>query len=208
MINKLIIASLLILLLSCEYISNEQVEKEKQFDYTNEINLVKYYAKTHNYEDKLAFFVDFSIPSNKKRLFLISLEDGKPIYNMSYLVAHGKGCGQYNGIPSGFSNTSGSNCSSIGLSVFERRDYSNWGIHIKYWLKGLESTNNNMKRRIVVIHSWEGIPDEEVNDPIVQSDGCFTVSNQAMREIDKFIQDNNFSNKILLYSFKKTDEAY
>ena len=153
-----------------------------------------------NYNDSYGFLVDFSIPSGKKRMFLYNLRTGK--IEKSFMVAHGEGCGQEGGSPVSFSNVPNSLCSSEGLAVIGERDYSNYGINIKYWLEGLDKTNNNMRKRVVVIHSWEGIPDFSIYPfKIVQSQGCFTVSNNALSYIDKFISQQE-NTKILLYAFK------
>ncbi|MCB0443142.1 MAG: murein L,D-transpeptidase catalytic domain family protein [Flavobacterium sp.] len=39
----------------------------------------------------------------------------------------------------------------------KKLDYSSWGINVKYWLHGLESTKNNTVKRIVVLHTWNGV---------------------------------------------------
>ncbi len=89
----------------------------------------------------------------------------------------------------------------MGLTVLGKRDNSKWGIIVKYWLKGLEETNRNLDIRIVVIQSWQGIPDQEVfPKTIVQSEGCPTVSDKTMKYLDELIIKQ--TNKKILTLFK------
>lgn len=205
--NSLIVL-VCVLSVSCNYnSSNEDNTRSEKIvitgkDYIEEIKYVKKFSKENGYEDKQAFFVDFSRPSNVNRMFLVDLNENIIVGDFQFLVAHGSGCGQTNGVPNGFSNEIGSNCSSLGLSVIEKRDYSNWGVNIKYWLKGLNLTNDNMTKRLVVLHSWEGIPETIVKTPITQSQGCFTISNREMELLDDFIQRMNYEGKLLVYAFR------
>ncbi len=176
-------------------------DNDAGYKYKSQIQNLQSKILTSNYNDSYVFLVDFSIPSGKKRMFLYNLHTGE--LEKSFMVAHGEGCGQADGTPLSFSNVPNSLCSSEGLAVIGESDYSNYGINIKYWLEGLDDTNNNMRRRVVVIHSWEGIPDFSIYPfKIVQSQGCFTVSNNALSFIDNFISQQE-NKKILLYAFKK-----
>jgi hypothetical protein len=56
-----------------------------------------------------------------------------------------------------FDNRDDSHCSSLGKFKVGKRDYSSWGIKVKYWLDGLEDTNSNARSRVVVLHSWEAV---------------------------------------------------
>lgn len=177
--------------------TNYKVDESKS--YYKEITRLKTIANIGEYNSEYTILVDFSIHSGKKRMFLYNLKSSK--IEKSFLVAHGEGCNSNARTPS-FSNTVGSLCSSEGFGVLGGRAYSGWGIHIKYWIDGLESSNDNMRRRVVVLHSWEGIPDEETYPfTIAKSQGCFTVSNNTMRYLDNLIKTQN-NKKILIYSFK------
>ena len=169
-------------------------------NYYSEIKIISEVIKKHNYNSNFCILVDFSIHSGKNRMFLYNIKKG--MVEDSFLVAHGRGSGQSFGKPKKFSNVSGSNCSSLGLAVTEGRDYSKWGVNIKYWLRGLDKTNNNLKKRVVVLHSWTGVPDFEVYPiTIHQSQGCFTVSNNTMEKLDKLIKSQK-NKHIVIYSFK------
>ncbi len=167
--------------------------------YKKEVEVVKATLKEGNYNKEYCVLVDFSLHSGKKRMILYDLQNEK--IKRTFMVAHGEGCGQENGKPQSFSNVPNSYCSSEGMAVIGNRDYSNWGINIKYWLKGLDDTNNNMRKRVVVIHSWGGIPEFSIYPfKLVQSQGCFTISNNSLKYLDEFIfrQDNK---KLLFYTF-------
>lgn len=175
------------------------VIKAEERSYYPEATRVETLARIGNYNIEYAILVDYSLHSGRKRFFLYNLELDK--IEKKYMVAHGEGLNSNSSVPN-FSNEVGSLASSEGVAVLGDRAYSGWGIHIKYWLDGLEETNDNMEKRVVVLHSWEGIPNNETFPiAIAQSQGCFTVSDDAMRELDEFIQKQD-NKKILIYTFK------
>lgn len=188
----------LIFLVLWIYIVNSDSVNGQQ--YKAQIELVKERMNGSAYNKKYCFLVDFSIHSGKKRMFLYNLETGE--VEKSFLVAHGEGCGEENGTPRAFSNIPNSLCSSEGMAVIGERAYSNYGIHIKYWLQGLDETNSNIRKRVVVIHSWLGIPDFAIYPfKIIQSQGCFTISNASLTYLDEFISKQE-NQRILFYAFK------
>ena len=67
-----------------------------------------------------------------------------------------------------------------------KRDYSSWGINVKYWMQGLESSNSNAVKRVVVLHSWPAVANEEIYprySPL--SWGCPAVSDEFMQLLDE-----------------------
>ena len=67
-----------------------------------------------------------------------------------------------------------------------KRDYSSWGINVKYWLDGLEESNKNAVERVVVLHSWSKVSDKEIfpgYSPL--SWGCPAVSDAFMKKLDE-----------------------
>jgi hypothetical protein len=186
---------LLLILIICTSFVVPSPEK----DYKEKADELREMAKRESYNTEKAILVDYSIPSGKRRLFIYNLKTDE--IEKGFLVAQGDGCPDRNGVPT-FSNEIGSNCSSVGISLLGGRDYSNWGIKVKYWLEGKSYTNSNMRKRVVVLHSWKGIPDKEVYPfDIPRSQGCFTVSNKTMKHLDKLIQKQE-NKRILIYSFK------
>lgn len=164
-------------------------------DYSKEIQKVK---DVEGYNTNFAILIDYGLSSGKDRMFLIDLKTDKII--KSFKVANGRGKNKYFDFTPNFSNNINSNESSLGISVVKERGYSSWGINIKYILKGLEKTNNNIKNRYIVLHSWKGIKEYWFYPlPLPQSKGCPTVSNKTMLFLDKLFKKEK---NILIYTFK------
>ena len=131
------------------------------------------------------------LPSGVKRFMLWDFHKNTII--LSGLVSHGCGINPWSGIWSknkpAFSNAINSHCSSLGKYQVSNRAASAWGIHIKYYLKGLERTNSNAYVRDVVLHSWEQVPDTEVYPDGTPEDwGCPAISNKTMKAVDNLIR--------------------
>ena len=137
------------------------------------------------------FLLDFSIHSGKNRFFIYDFKQKKSI--KSALVTHGT-CDVLEPNPTPyekakFSNKNNSHCSSLGKYKIGKRDYSSWGINIKYWLHGLESSNNNAVERVVVLHSWSVVSDTEIfPNYSALSWGCPAVSDNFMRHLDTLLK--------------------
>ncbi len=111
--------------------------------------------------DKIISIVDFSLPSSKKRLFVIDLCTHKVVF-CTY-VAHGIN----SGIESAntFSNKPESNKSSLGFYETLNTYMGSNGYSLK--LEGLErGINDNANRRDIVIHGAE-----YVNEILISSQG-------------------------------------
>ncbi len=159
------------------------------------------YCRSHSMDTTFCLLVDMGIHSGKFRLFEWNFEEGTVV--KSSLCSLGSCGGDHNGIPkaSDFSNVSGSGCSSLGKYRIGKRSYSNWGINVHYKLHGLESTNNNAFRRIIVLHSWANIKNEEIYPwKASESLGCPIVSDETMRYLDTRLRVKE--NKVLLWIFR------
>jgi hypothetical protein len=137
---------------------------------------------------------DLRIHSGKKRLFLVDLQTGKAVD--SFMVAHGAGANpwgrDFTKDKPQTSNTVNSHLTSVGKYLLGNRDYSSWGIHTKYWLYGQDSTNSNAVKRVVVLHSWDHTPEEEVYpDGTPESWGCPAVSDRTMKKLDELLSSSN-----------------
>ncbi|MGG7550631.1 murein L,D-transpeptidase catalytic domain-containing protein [Chryseobacterium arthrosphaerae] len=135
--------------------------------------------------------IDMSLHSGINRFFVWDFKTNS--ISKQYLVGHGCGSNSWSKDDSksnpGFSNEDGSHLSSLGKYKLEGRGYSDWGIHIKYLMHGLEDTNSNALKRFIVFHSWDKMSDEETfPEGSPEGWGCPTVSNNAMKEIDPMIQ--------------------
>jgi hypothetical protein len=149
------------------------------------------FCEKENLNTEYYFFLDFSIHSGKDRFFIYNFKDNTIVRKA--LVTHGT-CVGLEPNPNAsenvkFSNKVNSHCSSQGKYKIGKRDYSSWGINVKYWLHGLESTNNKAVERVVVLHSWSAVSDVEIypyHAPL--SWGCPAVSDNFMRYLDSLLQ--------------------
>jgi hypothetical protein len=112
--------------------------------------------------------VDYTRPSNERRMFVIDLKNKKVLLNT--WVAHGGGSGAVTG-PDGlseremargtdgvggspdFSNRSGQNLSSDGFIIATRASSApKYGPNVI--LEGIDSNNSNLRSRSVIVHRW------------------------------------------------------
>jgi hypothetical protein len=149
------------------------------------------FIRKWNYDTSFAVLVNYGIHSGKKRLFLVNPSRG--IAFDSFLVSHGCGLCAWGLDESrekaGFSNNSGSHCSSLGKYKLGKRAYSDWGINVKYMMHGLDTTNNNAFKRTIVLHGWGDVTDDEVYPRgTPEGWGCPAVSVKAMHSLDSILQ--------------------
>lgn len=161
------------------------------------------YAKQNGFDLKHAVLIDFNIHSGKKRFFVWNYETDSAEF--SSLVAHGYGNDNYRSTTTKiiFSNVNGSYASSLGKYKIGIRSYSQWGINIHYKLHGLEKTNDNAYKRVIVLHSYEYIPESELyplNLPLGYSQGCPVIDNSSMKKIDSLMKTK--SKPVLLWIYQ------
>ncbi len=151
------------------------------------------YCKKNNFNTEFYFLIDMRIHSGKNRFMIFSFSHDSVIHKA--LVTHGCGNNGWIGddtrITPQFSNTCESHCSSLGKYKVADRGYSQWGIHIKYLLYGLDSSNSNALKRTIVLHSWEAVTDEEIYPKgSAESWGCPAVSNNFMLKLDDLLKSS------------------
>ncbi|MBU3676273.1 MAG: peptidase [Chitinophagaceae bacterium] len=149
------------------------------------------FCKNNNMNQELILFLDMSFHSGRNRFMVYDARQQKVIHR--FPVSHG--CGNY---PWSFTftknkphfcNEDGSHCSSLGKYKIGARGYSNWGVNTKYMLHGLEAGNSNAFKRIIVLHSWEAVPDNDVYpDGTPEGWGCPAISNQNFKTLDPLLQ--------------------
>lgn len=160
-------------------------------DYSTQHNKALSFCKDNGFSTDYYFLVDLSVHSGRNRFFIYDFKQKKVV--AQNLVTHGA-CDAFepNDTPNQkakFSNRIDSHCSASGKYKVGKRDYSSWGIKVKYWLEGLEETNTNARDRIVVLHSWEKVSDTEIYpDYSPLSWGCPAVSDNFMRTLDTKLQ--------------------
>jgi hypothetical protein len=157
-------------------------------DYTSIHNEALTFCKENQMNQDFYFFIDMSIHSGKNRFFVYDFKTKKVSHQN--IVTHGT-CDVFEANSekykkAKFSNKQDSHCSMKGKFKIGKRDYSSWGINVKYWMHGLESSNSNAVKRVVVLHSWPAVANEEIYprySPL--SWGCPAVSDEFMQLLDE-----------------------
>ena len=161
------------------------------------------YCKSKNFNTDFCILIDMSLHSGVNR-FLVWDFKGDSIMHR-FLVGHGCGDSPWSSDQSKenpvFSNEDNSHCSSLGKYKIGERGYSNWGVNLKYVLHGLESSNSNALKRVIVFHSWEMISDEEVYPAgTPEGWGCPAVSNNSFRIVDPLLRAS--TKPVLMWIYK------
>lgn len=129
---------------------------------------------------------DFSLPSSKKRLFVIDLDKYKVIFNT--YVAHGMNSGA--AYANSFSNTPESNQSSPGF--YETRTTYNGKNGYSLHLEGLEKgINDNAYDRAIVMHGADYVSENfiQARGYLGRSWGCPAVPQNMVKPIVDRIKD-------------------
>lgn len=163
----------------------------------------KVYCNKKRFNDRICILIDMSLHSGLKRFFVWDLKADTLLYK--FMVAHGccDSPWSYSNTKDnpGFSNKDGSHCSSLGKYSLGKRASSEWGVGIKYIMRGLEPTNNNAESRLIVFHSWDQITDHEIYpEGTVEGWGCPTISNASFKIIDPLIKGS--SRPVLMWIYK------
>lgn len=144
--------------------------------------------------------VDFSLSSNKKRLWVIDLDRGKVLFQT--LVAHGRNTGEE--FASNFSNKAESYQSSIGFYATGEIYNGKHGLSLK--LDGLEKGLNDKARdRAVVIHGADYVSESFIrqNKRLGRSQGCPAIPVEMNEKIISVIKNKSC---LFLYHPSKNQE--
>ena len=129
--------------------------------------------------------IDYSLPSSKKRLWVLDLKTDKVLYNLH--VAHGKRSG---GKKSNyFSNVPQSKASSVGLYVSTVTYIGHAGLTLR--LKGLEKGfNDHALKRLIVIHGAPYVSKKflKAHGRMGRSWGCPSVSKKYSKALVKLLK--------------------
>ena len=125
--------------------------------------------------------VDYSIPSNQPRMWVIDTKENKILMNT--YVAHGSGSGK--GInATQFSNDPNSHASSLGTYLTDHTYEGKHGTSLR--VRGLEpGVNDNAFARAVVVHGGNYVGADKAGN----SWGCFTVPNQDVPKLIGLTKD-------------------
>ena len=127
--------------------------------------------------------IDYSLPSTKRRLWVVDLATGNVLFEE--LVAHGQGSGGV--LATKFSDTPDSHQSSLGLFLTEETYIGKHGYSLR--LQGLEDgVNSRARERAIVVHGAEYVTEATVDalGRLGRSWGCPALGpDVAKRVIDR-----------------------
>jgi len=138
--------------------------------------------------------VDFSLPSSKKRLFIVDLKNNKLLFNT--YVAHGRGSG--NEMANEFSNVEDSYKSSLGFYITGDTYNGKHGLSMRL-LGQDKGFNDNANDRAIVMHSAAYVSEETIKQQgyIGRSHGCPAVPEELNKPIIETIKNGTC---LFLYS--------
>ena len=141
--------------------------------------------------------VDFSLPSSKKRLFVIDMQNGSLLFNT--YVSHGRGSGQ--AMATRFSNRPGSNMSSLGFYITGGTYIGEHGVSLR--LQGIEKgINDKALKRGIVMHSADYVEEDYIQQRGYsgRSEGCPAIPQEFQEPVIETIKDGSC---LFLYSPNK-----
>lgn len=156
---------------------------------------IKHWLKKQGYSTSVVFMADMNLSMYIKRFYVINVDSG--ILLNTFLVAHGSGLGSTSDSVV-FSNKPGSLCSSKGkykLGETMRGEYGKG-----YWLDGLDKTNNNARRRLVVFHYYLPQTTQEYSPGNYFSSGCPMIAKSSFDFCDSLIKQE--TKPVILYIYK------
>lgn len=136
--------------------------------------------------DRYISVIDYRVPSNVPRYFLIDTDD---MTAEAFLVSHGRGSDpDYDGMADRFSNIEGSKMSSLGAFVTGATYYGAHGLSLK--LKGLSPQNDLAEKRLIVIHGADYV--HAGRTVLGRSWGCPALEREVAERIIPLIKGGTF----------------
>ncbi|MEO8172073.1 MAG: murein L,D-transpeptidase catalytic domain family protein [Sediminibacterium sp.] len=145
-------------------------------------------------KDNLLSILDFSLPSGKKRLFVIDITTGELVFNT--YAAHGRNSGT--SVATKFSNNTNSYQSSLGFYITGETYNGKHGTSLR--LEGEEKgINDNALARGIVMHSASYVDESIVarQGYIGRSQGCPALPGNIYKDVINKIKDGSC---LFLYS--------
>lgn len=195
--------ALLVILASCDGLADNRVASPPTIDLkplqAMEVEALRF-CKAKSLNRDFYLIIDLSRHSGLERFYVWDFVRGT--ITDSFLVSHGCYSNAWgsdqtkeNAI---VSNTPDSHASSKGKYIIGERGYSQWGINVKYLLHGMDNTNSNAQKRIIVLHGWDQVSDDAVYPKgTPEGWGCPAVSNNTMRKLDAKLKSSE--KKVLMW---------
>ncbi|MDR1811317.1 MAG: murein L,D-transpeptidase catalytic domain family protein [Candidatus Fibromonas sp.] len=160
------------------------------------------FCKSNDCNQDFCILIDMKIHSGKYRMFVYDFK--KQEVERKALLAHGAGKDdkKSTGAEPLFSNEEGSWLTSLGKYKTGARAYSQYGINVHYKLHGLEASNSNAFKRIIVLHSFTPVSSFEIYPfhlPMGWSMGCPVTDDETMTWLDAKLKDTK--KPVLLWIF-------
>ena len=143
------------------------------------IGLNNYYSLYKQNTKNNLMIIDYTKPSNKKRLIIINMIQGRVL--IKTYVSHAKRSGRLFAI--NFSNKLNSNKTSLGTYLSLNSYYGKNGLSLK--LKGISKSNNNAYKRHIILHSAKyASPTILKNQSMLgRSLGCFAIPENKLKYV-------------------------
>lgn len=144
--------------------------------------------KNEKIDNEILTIVDFSLPSVKKRMWVLDMENKKVLFNT--YVAHGQNTGL--NMATKFSNVNNSHQSSLGFYLTAETYFGKHGLSLR--LDGLEKGfNSNARERYIVIHGADYATSSFIErvGRLGRSYGCPAVPTKLSKEIIREIKEKS-----------------
>jgi hypothetical protein len=186
----------------CPFVSKDAFEKAVK----GQLAVIKKHGSKITNKNIITI-VDYTRPSNERRMFVIDIANGKILHNT--WVAHGMGGGDNGKGADGFgsspkmSNVSGSMQSSDGFIIAKGKSKGQlFGNNLL--LNGIDQGNSNLAARSVVLHAWNtpfgnytsGVSyfdSEEPTIDVIKKIKEMDFKNSSVKEIEKAVFSLNTS---------------
>ena len=160
-------------------------------DYSSFFSEAVSYCKKKKLNQNFFILLDYAAHSGTNRFMIYDFKQRKVID--SFPVSHGCYTAPWGQTDTkektNLSNVEESHASSKGKYIITERGVSQWGINVKYVLDGLEETNNNARKRFIVLHSWEEVSDQSIYPKgTPEGWGCPAISNNNLRKLDALLK--------------------
>jgi len=150
---------------------------------SEETEQLREFAERSGGNTDFGIIVNLGIKSGKKRFFVVDLSSNTIV--KSGVVAEGSG-DVYSAYEKRYSNEPGSMASSLGIYKIGKRAKTT----LSYQLFGLQESNSNAEKRSIVLQASDEVPYEEINFPLLKTNGSLSLSGRFLKEISPMLNES------------------